>query len=220
VERNEVLILYSSIMVSLLAIVYVLIITNPPSDLLRYDNFGTAHIIDNLSLKEIPNHWISISIFSGLLAFLTFFIGVSMAIVYEVVGKREAEEKRNWEREVILSASLLLLVMLGLLLLPYYGIALTSTVMPIGYLAGLLGMSLFSKILGAKFSIVAMSTIGIVITLIEFLAGVISAQVARYYVIFFLILAVVLEVLRRIVLRKRGRQKPERSPTAGQVPQK
>lgn len=200
-RRNEVLILYSSIMVFLLALSYVLIITNPPSDLLRYDNnLGRAVTRDNLSVAEIPEHWGSISIFLGLFAFLTFFIGLSMSIVCEVEG-----ESRRFA--IILTTSLFLLIMLGLLLHPYYGGTLTTTVIPIGYLTGLLGLSL-SKPLRARVIPTILITLGLAVTWIAFLFRVLSGLTAIVAIMVLMSLAVIwIELTIWGALKKKRRRR-------------
>jgi MFS family permease len=210
VERDQVLILYASMMVFLLAIGYILIITNPPSDLLQYDNFGNAHTIDNLPLTKIPEHWGSVLIFWGLFAFLAFFIGLAMAVVNDVLEREEVKGKINLERQIILSMSLLLLVLLALLLWPYYGGGLTSTLAPIGYLFGLIGMS-FSKSLRKQFYPHILIMLWILLGLIEFLVGLISAQmvITGIKVLFLietivLIPAYILRLLKRRQLRQLG----------------
>jgi hypothetical protein len=202
-ERDEALLLYSSIMVALLAIGYVLIITNPPSDFLRYDNLGRAHTIDNLSYTGITEHWNSVVIFWGLFAVLSFFIGLSTAVVFDIVIKEGVEK---WQSEVILTMSLFVLVMLGLLLLPYYGLVLTSTLVPIGYLAGLLGMR-FSKTLRERFFIQTIVVGLMVWALIGDILRFVSAQTTLVLIFSSYFILVAVYIVQAVVRwRKRRKQ--------------
>lgn len=188
-RRSGTLILYFSIMVFLLGISYVLIITNPPSDLLRYDNNLRKVVTkDNLSVSEIPEHMGSISIFLGLYAFLTFFIGLSMSIIYEVEG----ESSRC---AIILIISLFLPLMLGSLLYPYYGSKLVSTVIPIGYLTELFGLS-FHKRLRAQFIPSILMASVIVVTWFAFLYETISGLTALVVVMVLMSIAIITAELK------------------------
>jgi O-antigen/teichoic acid export membrane protein len=123
-------------MVFLLAVGYILIITNPPSDLLGRNNENMI-VTKQLAWSEISMHMESISIFLALFAILTFFIGISTALICIAEGERMSS--------ILFSLiSVILIVILALLLLPYYGVPVNSLAVFLGELTYVIGFFLLS----------------------------------------------------------------------------
>lgn len=103
---------YCSIMVALLAIGYVLIITNPPSDLLQYDNGKSVTV--HLTFSNMSSHGGAVLIFLALFSLLSFLIGLLTSIIRESEGERKSSL-------IFYATSTVSVLVLGLLVYPYYG---------------------------------------------------------------------------------------------------
>jgi hypothetical protein len=133
--KNEILMQYSAAIVFLLAVSYVLLITNPPSDLLQF-NENKAPVYRQLSnVSDLQEHGASFSVFFG------FFVALSLSIA--LMTSIVIDEKIK-HRFACYSISAIFVILTGLLLYPYYGILLLFFVIPTGvavYLGGILFFS-------------------------------------------------------------------------------
>lgn len=174
---------YCGIMIFLLAISYILIVTNPPSDLLQYDeNLGT--ITKQLSGPDILEHAGSISIFLALFALLSGFIGILMGYGVEK-GVKELSERS------ILYGSIFSIFILGYLLSPYYGVSLAVIAWVIGYLSYVTGIWLGRggpRYLRFRYvAVIWALMVGIIIHQLEILPAVISRSMTLVLLIILLL---------------------------------
>jgi hypothetical protein len=134
--KNDAVIQYCATITALIAISYILIVTNPPSELLTRDNENNWPVYEQLStIKAMQDHLGSFVIFLAFMGILSFFIGLSMALVYEKTG----EHLFSYHL-----ASCCIVLLLGLLLYPYYGNLLASIATAIGIAFYSLGLFYYS----------------------------------------------------------------------------
>lgn len=141
-EKNSSLIGLASIILTGLIIGYFLLITNPPPDLLRYNENLKMAVTYHLSGSEIINHFGSISIF-----ILTFFLisALLMFVTSEIVSEKK------WGRlPVEVALTLISIIVLGIIGFPYYGFRLTMILYSTGMMGGIIGFRRFHR-LGCPF---------------------------------------------------------------------
>jgi hypothetical protein len=125
-QRTDILTQYSVAIITLLAIGYVLIITNPPKELLHIGNdnvIATRH----LSMPDMYTYRGSIILFLILLGLLSLFIGLQSSIIFEI-------EKKSLKNVYFVGSGLLVFLFCSLLN-PYYGEYLSDVALLIGYTA-------------------------------------------------------------------------------------
>jgi len=114
---------YCGIMVALLVIGYILIITNPPSNLLLYDNGKSFTVY--LSWSNMSSYGGPLVIFMAMFSLLSFLIGLLTSIIRWV----EAEPRSSL---IFYGTSAVSVIVLSLLVYPYYGADLAVTLMAEG----------------------------------------------------------------------------------------
>jgi hypothetical protein len=119
-------------MVALLAIVFVLIITNPPSQLLGRDNENIT-VTKTIPWSEMHVYGESILIFLALFSLLSFLIGLLTSIIQESEGKRKPSF-------IFYLISAISIIVLAYLVRPYYGKDLAYTLLGTGFLAYSVGL--------------------------------------------------------------------------------
>lgn len=210
----EALAQYSSVMVFLLAISWILIITNPPSEFLRYDDNENMVVPKYLSVTEIRENPISTLIFLGLFFLLSFNIGLSTSSIYEM--------ERKQIREVYETISFFSVLILASLLYPYYGDLLTVSAFPIGISAYSLGLFSSSQryrekastIWKVELALMILASIMVVAYLVvEILPewAVIGLLVLAYFPLMVLILGLALGSLMNSLLKLRRRKRRKKS---------
>ena len=132
-ENKPLFVQLSGIIIFALTVGYFLVITNPPADLLEYDNALQCTVTKNLSNSEIVNHLESISFFLILYTLIAFFISVTSSIV-----TKGMQPKIRYSTILV---CVFTVVLLGYLLIPYYGgllAAMAYSVGMIGFYSGML----------------------------------------------------------------------------------
>lgn len=139
-EKKERKMLFSSTMIFVLVIGYLLIVTNPPADLLQYDeNIQRAVTKDNLQLIELWQYTESTLLFIVFFGLISLFIGETAASVFIEFKTRKKEIYVVITDRMFVLAPLSIFV-LGLIPFPYFGMALSLMMILIGLPAFLFGM--------------------------------------------------------------------------------
>ena len=132
-EKNSSLVEHAAIILPGLIIGYFLLITNPPPDLLQYNENLEMATTYHLSGPEILNHLSSVFIF------ITLFLLISVFLVF--VCSRLFLGKRGTSIDVVLVSGSIGL--LGLIALPYYGYPLTAILYVTGFMGMAVAISIF-----------------------------------------------------------------------------
>jgi hypothetical protein len=126
---------YASIILLVLSICYVIVITNPPKDLLEYNENLKDTVTRQLSSQEIPNFAKDLLPFFGIFSLMMFFCGYSLSLI---LVNRIIKIEAATIPYLFTCGSILAL---GAILWPYYGDALAMIVLYIGapsFIAGVL----------------------------------------------------------------------------------
>jgi hypothetical protein len=122
--NNDTILQYCAAITAILAIGYILIVTNPPSSLTKYDNVENRFVHEDLSsLTALQEHGWNVLFFWSIFGILSFFIGMMTAFIYEDTEKSDFH-----------LASLIVVIFMGILLAPYYGSLLAEMLLAIGIL--------------------------------------------------------------------------------------
>jgi cation transporter-like permease len=153
-ENRELHLLFTSTIIFLLSLAYVLIITNPPSGLLRYDDNLKTTVTKQLSPTDFKNNAGAILLFLIIFALLAGILGDFCDRLSESIGNKR-----------ILALTIIPLFALGFILLPYYGFELALTNYGVGSSAFAFGLLVsdwreFRYYLISYWAIVAFSTSG------------------------------------------------------------
>lgn len=215
-QRKSNITQYCSIMIFLLAISFVLIITNPPPDLLEYDNQKNMSIPKNISWSEMSKYGSSILIFTTLFSLLSFLTGLLMSIFYEL--------ERGKSSAIFIIISMASVFVLALLVYPYYGGPLAITLMSLGFPFYLIGASFSRKFRGAGASLVTfkIGIISLLILAIIIIGGFVLGILPVFVVIALLLIVSLLWfvgieviVIDAILKWRRKHKKKKPTPTPG-----
>lgn len=145
IERLEILVkrmskmIFTSTMIFVLVVGYLLIVTNPPSDLLQYDENEQRVVTKDLSNLELPQYVKSTLVFISIFGLAAIFIGEMAACIFIKPIKKRKKETYYFEIDLMLIPVFLSIIVLSLIPLPYYGWALTSMMLFVGIIAFLVG---------------------------------------------------------------------------------
>lgn len=121
------LVQYIAVIIFILSICYIVIVTNPPAELLEYNENLRGMVTRQLSYHDFTNYRASLFPFLALFALIMFFSGyLAGLIIVREAGKKLAIAV------IPLAFIFISIVMLGYMLLPYYGFDLVLVAYAIG----------------------------------------------------------------------------------------
>jgi hypothetical protein len=186
-NENRSFVEYASIILFALIIGYFLIITNPPADLLQYDENLQTAVTRPLQGNEITMHAGSISTFLFIFALICIFIGF---VTSSVLMEHFFVERRGWMSKVYIvpfTISILSFIVLGSVLRPYYGHDLSYMAYWIGWAAFLTGLVLNFPAQARAIAV----PVALVMWIVAFLAITLIIEVHLHWVIWAIMLTIV-----------------------------
>jgi len=130
--------MFTSTMIFVLVVGYLLVVTNPPQDLLQYDENKQCFVSEDISILDLWQYSKSVLMFIGFFGLVSVFIGEMASSVFFVFKKYK--KKSHFEIDVMFIPAVISIIVLGLIPLPYFGYALSMMMILIGLPAFILGV--------------------------------------------------------------------------------
>lgn len=130
--------MFTSTMIFVLVVGYLLVVTNPPQDLLQYDENKQCFVPKDIPILDLWQYSESVMMFIGFFGLVSVFIGEMATSVFLVFKKYR--KKPHFEIDVMFIPAVISIIVLGLIPLPYFGYALSMMMILIGLPAFILGV--------------------------------------------------------------------------------